>query len=57
LERTAVDTANRLTPFIQRASALPAMPEVAQKLLRSFEPKNSSYPDAARVGGGVGKPI
>ena len=23
----------------------------------TIEPKNSSYPDAARVGGGVGKPI
>ncbi len=42
-----MDTANRLTPFIQRASALPAMPEVAQKLLRSFERDDLSLPELA----------
>lgn len=37
----------RIAPFVRRASTLPAMPEVAQKLLRSFERDDLSLPELA----------
>lgn len=37
----------RIEPFLQRASTLPAMPEVAQKLLLSFDRDDLSLPQLA----------
>jgi HD-like signal output (HDOD) protein len=46
LERAAVSP-DRIAPFVKRACALPAMPEVAQKLLQSFDRDDLSLPELA----------
>ena len=42
-----IENPNRLAPFVQRACTLPAMPEVAHKLLKSFDREDLSLPEIA----------
>ncbi|MBK7617151.1 MAG: HDOD domain-containing protein [Vitreoscilla sp.] len=44
-----MNTPARIAPFVQRASSLPAMPEVAQKLLQSFDRDDLSLPELAAL--------